>query len=153
MQIVTSNFVKNMRNVWECSTNDEDPNATSGKAYFSALENLVNTFDVVQLDKLDGVSGEFSIDSNMAMLTDGLVMYSTDGFDPVNNKDFATAHITGAGYVITIDNVPCKCTNGSVYIPYSQLFVKDDTEWVSANAALIIGRYNNLQAEWDKEVK
>lgn len=100
-----------MKNAWSHATCDEYNNASKVAAYFDALKTLVDGFDVVQLNESEIISGDFSIDSEMAMLTDGATAYSLDGIDPVKNKEYVIAHVTGASYVVTIDIASCKPIN------------------------------------------
>lgn len=151
MRIITSNYLKKIKNAWMSTTSEEDPVASELGSNFNLLESLVNTFDVVNVvDAVDCstyVSGEFSITSDMAMITDGITMYSTDGCNPITGKDYVIAHITDANYVITIDGVLCGNGTGAI-VSYSQLFVKRDAAWLVENANHLIDAHHNLEDKW-----
>lgn len=151
MRVITSNYLKKIRDAWVSTTSEEDPVASELGSNFSLLESLVNAFDVVNMVDTDdcttSVSGEFSITSDMAMITDGMTMYSADGYHPITGKEYAIAHITDANYVITIDGVPCGNGTGAI-VSYSQLFVKRDAAWLVENTDRLIGTYHNLEDKW-----
>ena len=154
MRIITNSYLKKIKNARMETTNEEDPIASELGSSFNLLESLVNAFDVVNVDDTidctKRISGDFSITSDMAMITDGAVTYSVDGINPIVNKEYAIAHVIDANYVITIDEVT-PCGNGAgITVTYSQLFVKRDAAWLIENVDYLIGTYHNLEDKWVK---
>lgn len=151
MQVITDKYLTNMMNVRGCVISPDDPSVKAGDMYFAALNKLIGNFDVVYVGTPDEISGNFSINDRMALLSDGAVVYSTDGVDPTTDGTYAIANILDANFVMTIEATPCKCIDG-VDLPYSQLFIKDDNNWIVENVGLLIGRYQNLEARYNEEV-
>lgn len=149
MQIITGTYLEKQKRAWSETTMDGDPNANNVKTYFEKMLLLTEEFDVVQVCDEPNVSGEFSINSNMAMMTDGSVMYSADGIDPINHVEYSIAHIKNANYIITIDEASCL-GNDQIKVSYSQLFVKSDKLWIREHIDLLRGRLQNLESEWAK---
>lgn len=146
MQIVTNTYLDKAMKAFGASTMEGDPNVEKSNAYFGALKVLADVFDVVHVNKSGLISGEFSISSDMAMLTDGAIVYSMDGIDPLHNKEYAIAHITDANYLITVDEAAGYKYHGT-RVSYTQLFVRDDL-WLIENAEMLISRCHNLESKW-----
>lgn len=147
MQVITGTYLEKMKRAWSETTMNGDPSVTNMESYFKKMLLLTEEFDVVQISDEPSISGEFSINSNMAMMTDGSVMYSADGIDPVNHVEYSIAHIKNANFIITIDETPC-IGNEQVKVSYSQLFVKPDKLWITEHVDLLRGRRQNLESEW-----
>lgn len=152
MQVITGTYLEKMKRAWSETTMEGDPSSTNVETYFKKMLLLTEEFDVVQVCDEKAISGEFSISSNMAMMTDGSIVYSADGVDPVKHIEYSIAHIKNANYIITVDEAPC-IGNEQVKVSYSQLFVKPDRLWICEHVDLIRGRLHNLESVWKEGVE